>query len=171
MAALLVLCVFFGIVLQNNLKQSVAAFGEERKHYVELCESESDVRQAVDQLQHQHDVLVEDYRGLLSRIPNRVVDSEVLSSIRGIAQSTQSSLIDFRPGSTQKHVDYQTRSFELHLEGRFKELFRFFESLPHVPFAYQIGHYKMIESTSPGGPCRLDLELKVVFDHAWGRGD
>ena len=171
MATLLVICAFFGIVLQNNLQRSVAAIDDERKHYTELCDSETEVRLAVDQLKQQYNVLEEDYRGLLGKISTRVVDSDILLSIRGLAQSTQCSLADFRPGSTQKHLDYQTRSFELHLEGRFKDLFRFFESLPQVPFAYQIGHYKIVESPHSGGPCRLDLELKVVFDHAWGRGE
>jgi Tfp pilus assembly protein PilO len=171
MAALFIICAFSGIVLQNNLQHSVAAIDEERKHYTELFDSETEIRVAVDQLKQQYDELEEDYSGLLSKIPIRVVDSDVLSSMRGIAQSTQCSLIDFRPGSTQKHLDYQTKSFELHLEGKFKELFRFFEALTHVPFAYQIGSYKITESASAGGPCRLDLELKVVFDHAWGRGE
>lgn len=171
MAALLVICAFSGIVLQNKLQRFVADIDEERKHFTELCDSETEVRVAVDHLKQQNDVMEEDYRELISKIPTRVVDSDVLSSIRGIAQSTQCSLIDFRPGSTQKNVDYQTRSFELHLEGRFKELFCFFESLPQVSFAHQIGRYKIIESASAVGPCRLDLELKVVFDHVWGRGE
>ena len=171
MAVLLVICSFSGIVLQNNLQQFVVAIDEERKHFTELCHSETEVRAAVDQLKQQHDELEEDYRELISKIPTRVIDSDVLSSIRGIAQSTQCSLIDFRPGSTQKNLDYQMRSFELHLEGRFKELFRFFESLPQISFAYQIGRYKIVESVNAGGPCRLDLELQVVFDHAWGRGE
>lgn len=171
MAALLVICFLSGIVLQNKLQHSVALIDEERKYLTELFNSETEIRVAVDQLKQQYDVFEEDYRGLLSKIPIRVIDSDILSSMRGIAQSTQCSLVDFRPGSTQKHLDYQTRSFELHLEGKFKELFRFFEALPHVPFAYQIGQYKIIESASAGSPCRLDLELKVVFDHALGRGE
>jgi Tfp pilus assembly protein PilO len=171
MAALLVICLFSGVVLKNKLQHSVAAIDEEREYLTELFNSETEIRVAVDQLKQQYDELEEDYRGLLSKIPIRVVDSDVLSSIRGIAQTTQCSLVDFRPGSTQKYLDYQTRSFELHLEGKFKELFRFFESLPQVPFAYQISRFKIVESASTGGPYRLDLELKVVFDHAWVRGE
>jgi Tfp pilus assembly protein PilO len=171
MAALLVICFFSGIELKNKLQYRVASIDEEREYLRELLNSETELRVAVDQLKQQYDELEEDYRGLLSKIPIRVVDSDVLSSIRSIAQTMQCSLVDFRPGSTQKYLDYQTRSFELHLEGKFKELFRFFESLPKVPFAYQICRFKIVESATAGGPYRLDLELKVVFDHAWGRGE
>lgn len=171
MAVLMGICIFSGFVIQKNLQHSVKAIEQERKYYTELCDSEAEVRIAVDQLKQQFDILEEDYRGLLGKIPNRVVDSEVLSSIRGVSQSTHCSMIDFRPGSTQNYVDYQTRSFELHLEGRFQEIFHFFESLPKIPFAYQIGRFKIFESASAGGPCRLDLELKVVFAHAWRRGE
>ena len=171
MSALAVFVLFIGIALQKTLKQSVAALNEDKKYFLELCTSESVAGKEVEQLQNQYESQEELYRSLLGRIPNRVVDSEVLSSMRSIAQASQCNLIDFRPGQSQKQNDHQTRSFDLHLEGKFNELFRFFESMSQLPFAYQIGRYKIVESANPGGTCRFDIELKVVFDHAWGNGD
>jgi len=66
-----------------------------------------------------------EHKATLARIPKKVVDSEVLSYVRRNAVSTRCNLIDFRPNSTQNQKDYKTRSFELRLEGGFKNLYQF----------------------------------------------
>jgi hypothetical protein len=169
MALLLALFVVVGLFLQRQVSQSVQAIGLDREHCMSLSLSESTVRGAVIDAQENLAKLQLDYASVIRTIPKRVVDSEVLSAIRGLSQSSHCSLIDFRPGATHTQSDFQTRSYDLHLEGGFKSLFQFFESLPQVPFAHQIGRFKIAEPSTPGGGCRFDVELKVVFDHAWAR--
>ena len=165
MAILMALFIATGCFFQSKIAQSVEAIGSDREQCLSLCLSEPEIRGDVDKSAEQHAKLKQDYRSVLAKTPLRVVDSEVLSSIRGLSQTSHCNLIDFRPGTTQKQIDYQTRSFDLHLQGGFKSLFQFFESLQRVQFAYQIGRFKLIEPSSPGSTCRLDVELKVVFDH------
>ena len=169
MAALMLVFIACGYVLQGRIGLSVEAMETDGQECIELCQSETDLRSALDQAQQHHAKLEQEFDSLVSRIPKKVVDSEVLSTVRGIAQATNCNIIDFRPTSTQKQKDFQTRSFELHLEGGFKSLFQFFESIQLAPFVCQIGRFKIMEPTIPGGACRFDLELKVVFDHVWAK--
>lgn len=169
MAILMLMFLACGYVLQGQIGCSVEAMETNRQECIELCQSETELRSVLDQTQEHYAKLENEFDSLIKRIPKKVVDSEVLSTVRSIAQATNCNIIDFRPTSTQKQKDFQTRSFELHLEGAFKSLFQFFESIQLAPFACQIGRFKIMEPTIPGGVCRFDIELKVVFDHVWAK--
>ena len=165
MAVLMAFSIAVGFLFQNRIAQSVASIQSDREQCVRLCQSETKIRSDVEKSQERYAELDREYRSLLSSIRKRVVDSEVLSTLRGLSQKANCSLIDFRPGTMQKQINYQSRSFDLHLEGGFKSLFQFFESLQQISIAYQIGRFKIAESSSSGGPSRLDIELRVVFDY------
>ncbi len=169
MTILMLLFLMSGFLARSRIAQIVSEIGADREECVRLCCLEPELRSALELVRSQHSALEHDFDTLLARIPKRVVDSEVLSSIRGLAQTTNCSLIDFRPNSVQKHKDFQTRTFELRLDGGFKNVFQFFESMRNVPFVYQVGRFKITEPSTPGGACHLDLELRVVFDHVWAR--
>ncbi len=169
MVVVMLLFLTGGFIARGRIAQSVSAIATDREDCISLCRSEPELIAALDLLQSQYADLEHDFGTILARIPKRVVDSEVLSFIRGLAQTTHCSLIDFRPNSIQKQKDFQTRSFELRLDGGFKNVFQFFESMRNVPFVYQVGRFKIAEPSSPGGACHLDLELKVVFDHVWAQ--
>lgn len=171
MTVLMLVFIAGGYVLQCRIGHSVEAMEANSQDCIELCQSETDLRSALDQAQKHHAKLEQEFDSLVNRIPKKVVDSEVLSTVRGIAQATNCNILDFRPTSTQKQKDFQTRAFELHLEGGFNGLFEFFESLQRAPFVCQIGRFKIMEPTPPDGACRFDLELKVVFDHVWAKQD
>jgi hypothetical protein len=169
MAAAMVLFLSGAFGLRNHFAQCVESIADDRAECVKLLDSEGEIKEAFSLATEVHRQLCDEYRSILDRIPNKVVDSEVMSLIRGVALSSNCSLVNFRPTATQKLADFQTRSFDLHLEGQFTHLFLFFEKLLSSQLVYQISRFKILESSVPGGSCRIDIELKIVFDHVWAK--
>ncbi len=131
-----------------------------------LQESETELMESIANLDLRKRELEEEYRSLMVRIPKKIADSEVLSVVRQSLQNTRCNLIDFRPTITQQNSEYQTRSYDLQLEGSFKNIFQLFRTLREASLAFQTSRLKISEPVTPGGPCHLDLELKVIFDHS-----
>ncbi len=166
MALLMVLGVVGSYFLRCAIAQHADHFALEIDACKSLCELEAELTESIAQAQLSKEQLEQKYQSTLARIPKKLDDSEVLSSVRSMAQASRCNLIDFRPIATQKQNEFQTRSFDLHLEGGFNSIFQFFESLCRVPYLYQVARFRVSEPTILGGTCRFDLELKVVFDHA-----
>jgi hypothetical protein len=169
LSILMVLFLALAFFLKKQVTEWVNAVTDDRTECVNLLISESEIKEAVSVAIKKKGQLENECQSTLDLIPDRIVDSEVMSAVRGIAQSSSCSLIDFRPTETQKLSDFQTRSFAMHIEGPFKNAFQFFESFPKVPFVYQISRFKIMEPNTTGGPCRIDLEFKIVFDHVWAK--
>jgi Tfp pilus assembly protein PilO len=136
-----------------------------------LCDLEKELTESITQAELRKKELETEYASLLARIPKRVLDSDVLASLRQSANATSCSLIDFRPSLTQQKNDFHTRSYNLQMEGKFVDLLRFLDSLRSAPFVFQTSRLKVSESNIPGGPCHVDLELNIVFDHAWTQSE
>ncbi len=171
--ACMAVVMLFGVagcfVVHCAVAQYVDRIASDTEECADLLNSEHEFTEAVIQAQQRQELLEKEYRSLLDRIPAKIVDSEVLSSVRRMAITARCNLLDFRPTATQNQKEFQTRSFDLRLEGQFKSLFQFFETLRGVPYVYQVSRFKVSESSNPGGLCRLELELKVVFDHIWAQ--
>ena len=167
MASLMLLGVAGSYFLRSAIAQNADRLAFQVKECNAFCQLEMDFKDKIVNAQIQLEQLEHEYQTTIARIPTKLDDSEVLSSVRGMAQVSQCSLIDFRPIATLKQDDFQTRSFDLRLEGGFKNLFQFFESLQRVPYIYQVSRARVTEPSGPAGTCRFELELKVVFDHAW----
>lgn len=147
--------------IAENVECTVASIDE--------CDSlgrlESELVSSLDKAKSELAQLESEYRSSLERIPSKVVDSELLSSVRGVAQASHCTLLNFRPSETQVQPDFHTRTFAIQLEGKFKDLYLFFDSLEHVPYVYYVQWFKISEPSGPGGACKIDLELKIVFNH------
>lgn len=171
MAILMVLGIAGCFLVHSTIAQYVDAIASNFDECTSLRNSEREFTDAVAQAQERLEQLEKEYRSILDRIPSKIVDSEILSSVRGLALSSHCNLLDFRPAANQRHKEFLTRSFELHLEGGFKSLFQFFDALQSVPYIYQVARFKVSESSNPNGLCRFELELKVVFDHIWAQSE
>lgn len=167
MLVLMVICVAGGSVLRNAIAQTVEHIESNIEESTSLWAHEHELISAIEQGQKRHEELELNYQALLDRIPKKIVDSEVLASVRGMALTTRCNMTDFRPTATQPQKEFQTRSFAIHLEGQFNCLFQFFESLHQLPYVYQVGRLRVQEPNVPGGACRCELELRVVFDYVW----
>jgi len=171
MAALVAMSLIGCYTLRRHIGESVENIVASKEECNSLCEQETDLTTSIANARSALDQLEMDYRSALGRIPKKIVDSELLSSVRGVAQATDCSLLNFRPLDTQNQSDFQTRSFELHLEGKFDDLYQFFDSLSSVPYVYHVRRFKISEPSTPGGACKIDLELKVVFNHAYSKSE
>ena len=167
MVVLMAMCVAGVSVLRNAIAQTVEHIESNIEESSSLCEQEHELTAAIEQGQKRQEELELNYQTLLDRIPKKIVDSEVLASVRGMALNTRCSMTDFRPTATQPQKEFQTRSFVVHLEGQFSSLFHFFESLHRLPYVYQVGRLRIQEPSVSGGACRCEMELRVVFDHVW----
>ena len=163
----MLICVVGGYYLRCAIAQNVDRLADRVEECRAFCLLESEFNESISEFQQKRERLEKEYRETLARIPKKLDDSQVLSSVRGIAQTSHCSLLDFRPIATQKQAEFQTRTFDLRLEGGFKDLFQFFDSLRHVPYIYQVSRTKVSEPAGTASTCRFDLELKVIFDHAW----
>ena len=167
MVVLMVICVAGVSVMRNAIAQTVEQIVSNIEESTSLCAQVHELTAAIEQGQKRQEELELKYQAMLDRIPKKIVDSEVLASIRVMAQSTRCNMTDFRPTATQPQKEFQTRSFVIHLEGQFNCLFQFFESLHQLPYVYQIGRLRVQEPSVPGGACRCEVEMRVVFDHVW----
>ena len=167
MVVLMVIGVAGGSALRNAIAQTVEHLESNIAESTSLCVQEQELVEAIEQGQKRQGELERKYQAMLDRIPKKIVDSEVLASVRGTALSSNCNMTDFRPTATQPQKEFQTRSFAIHLEGQFSRLFQFFESLHQLPYVYQVGRLRIQEPSVPGGACRCELELRVVFDHVW----
>lgn len=169
MLALVAMCLIGCYVLRFSIAESVDHIAASKEECNSLCELESELTSSIAKARNDLDQLEQEYRSALMRVPKRIVDSELLSSVRGVAQASHCNLLNFRPSETQNQPDFQTRSFELHVEGKFKDLYEFFDSMSGIPYVYHVRRFKISESTIAGGACKIDLELKVVFNHVWSK--
>ena len=167
MLVLMVIGVAGGSALRNAIARTVEHIESNIEESTTLCAQEHELITAIEQGQKRQEQLELNYQAMLDRIPKKIVDSEVLASVRGTALSSNCNMTDFRPTATQPQKEFQTRSFAIHLEGQFNSVFQFFESLHQLPYVYQVGRLRIQEPSAPGGACRCELELRVVFDHVW----
>lgn len=167
MTILFVASVIGCYLLRQNIAEDFARIESDTLECQSLMQREPEFTESLAQAEEHRETLEAEYRGLLKRIPSQIDDSEILSSLHKIAFESHSNLIDFRPSVTQTEGLYKTRAYSLHIEGDFVCLFRFFETLQALPCAYQIPSAKITEPGHNDGPCRLDMELKVVFGHVW----
>ena len=167
-ACIALACCFF---VRNTIAVSLERIAIECEEYQSAIQTREQVMQAVAASEKRNAELAEEYQSLLHRIPKTILDSDVLAAIRGLAQSSRCNLVDFRPGEIQKQTEYQSRSFDIRLEGRFNHLFAFFESMPTIPYGYQMSRIKISEPIVAGGACRVELGVKVLFDHAWATAE
>lgn len=167
MVVLMVVCVAGGSVLRNAISQTVKLIESNIEESTSLCSQEHELIAVIEQGRKRNEQLELKYQAMLDRIPKKIVDSEVLASVRGMALAAHCNMTDFRPTATQPQKEFQTRSFAIHLEGQFNNVFQFFESLHQLPYVYQVGRLRIQEPSVPGGACRCELEMRVVFDHIW----
>jgi len=167
MATLAVLLIGGIYSIRCTITQSVRTIDSDIQDLESIQDLEAELAESVVELEVKKQKLEEEYRELMRRIPKKIADSDVLSSVRQSLQKTRCSLIDFRPTATQQNSEYHTRSYDLQLEGSFKSIFQFFSTLREATLAFQTTRFKISEPSTPGGPCHLDLELKVIFDHSW----
>ena len=167
MVVLTVIGVAGGSVLRNTIAQTVEQIESNIEESTSLCAREQELITAIEQGHKRSEKLELTYQAMLDRIPKKIVDSEVLASVRGMALTSHCNMTDFRPTATQPQKEFQTRSFAIQLEGQFNRLYQFFESLHQLPYVYQVGRLRIQEPSVPGGACRCELELRVVFDHVW----
>lgn len=165
MAVLLVAGISFGLAIRYSLAQDVDRLMADTAECESLSEQEKELTEAVALTAKRSESLEKEYANLLERIPKKMVDSDVLASIRNTALNSKCSLNDFRPTQTVEHKEFKTRSFELHIEGSFSSLFQCFESMRDIPFAYHLSRFNIKEPTKPGGACHANMELNIVFDH------
>ena len=171
MAALVAMSLIGCYTLRRQISERVENIVASKEECKGLCELEAELTSSIANARSDLDQLEIEYRSALGRIPKKIVDSELLSSVRGVAQASHCSLLTFRPLDTQNRSDFQTRSFELHLEGKFHDLYQFFDSLSSVPYVYHVRSFKISEPSTPGGACKIDLELKVVFNHVYSKSE
>lgn len=171
MAALAAMSLIGCYTLRRQISESVENIVASKEECIDLCDLEAELTASIANTRSELDQLELDYRSALGRIPQKIIDSELLSSIRGVAQASHCSLLNFRPLDTQNQSDFQTRSFELHLEGKFNDIYQFFDSLSSVPYVYHVRRLKISEPSMPGGACKIDLELKVVFNHVYSKSE
>ena len=171
MTALVAMCMIGFSVVRRSIAENVNCIVASIDECESLSGRESELLSSSDKAKTDLELLQSEYRLSLERIPSKIVDSELLSSVRGLAQATRCTLLNFRPSETHVQPEFHTRSFELQLEGKFKDLYAFFDSLDRVPYVYHVRRFKISEPSGPGGACKIDLELKVVFNHVWSKGE
>jgi Tfp pilus assembly protein PilO len=167
MVTLAVLFIGATYSMRCTIAQNVQLIALDIKDCETIQDLETELTNSITELELKKQKVEEKYSALMGRIPKKIADSDVLSSVRRSVQSARCSLIDFRPTITQQNREYHTRSYDLQLEGSFKSIFQFFDILQEAPLNFQTSRLKISEPSTPGGPCHLDLELKVIFDHSW----
>lgn len=104
-----------------------------------------------------------------SRIPQRLVDSEVLAFIHKTASESSIELIDLRPSST-KDISFETvtckaRSYQIRLDGPFSSVYQFLERVDNLPQKCNVQKCQIVHSDKK--ECQLHLELVIYFDLKW----
>jgi Tfp pilus assembly protein PilO len=167
MAILLVASFMGNIFLRRSIAQNIQQIMVDTEDCTSLCEMESRMFETVANSKRRKEELDQEYQAMLAKIPNTIADSDVLSSVRGVVSKSRCNLIDFRPTSTVDRKEFKNRSYDLQLDGSFKQLVHFFDSLQNAPFIFQVSRFKITEPNSPGSNCKAEMELRTVFDHAW----
>ena len=104
-----------------------------------------------------------------SRIPPRLVDSEVLAFVHKTASESSIELIDLRPSGTQD-IAFETatckaRSYQIRLDGPFSSVYQFLEGVDKLPQKCSVQKCQIVHSDSK--ECQLHLELVIYFDLKW----
>jgi Tfp pilus assembly protein PilO len=168
MMIVLVIGITFGFAARTTIGNDLERIQSGIQECGSLLEKERELEEAVEQVVKRKEMLELEYSDLLQRIPKKIVDSEVLSCLRAKGLETKCNFHDFRPTLTVDHKNFKSRSFELHFEGRFANLFQFFESINQIPYAYHVVRFKIKEPTLANGLCQAELEIRILFDYQLG---
>jgi len=168
MVIVLVVGVTFGFAVRTTIGNDLERIQSDIQECGKLLQHEREVAVAVEKVAKRKEMLELEYSDLLRQIPKKIVDSEILSSLRGIGLDSKCNFHDFRPSQTVDHKRFKSRSFELHLEGRFSNLFQFFESMHQIPYTYQVVRLKIKEPTLANDLCQAELEIRILFDYQLG---
>ncbi len=168
MTIVLVIGITFGFAVRTTIGNDLDRIQSDIQECGKLLENEKELVVAVEQVTKRKERLELEYSDLLKRIPKKIVDSEVLSSLREIGLDSKCNFHDFRPSQTIDHKGFKSRSFELHLEGRFSNLFQFFESMNQIPYSFQVVRFKIKEPMPSSALCQAELEIRILFDYQLG---
>jgi Tfp pilus assembly protein PilO len=168
MMIVLVIGVTFGFAVRTTIGNDLERIQSDIQECGNLLQNERELAVAVEKVAKRKEMLELEYSDLLRQIPKKIVDSEILSSLRGIGLDSKCNFHDFRPSQTVDHKGFKSRSFELHLEGRFSNLFQFFESMHQIPYNYQVVRLKIKEPTLGNDLCQAELEISILFDYQLG---
>jgi Tfp pilus assembly protein PilO len=165
MAVVLIACLVGNGFLRRSFAASIEQIVVDKEDCKSLCDMGDSLVESVEKAKNRKDELEQEFQEILARVPKLLQDSDVLSNIRNVVLKSHCSLVDFRPAATLDRKEFKSRSYDLQMEGNFKQLVQFFDLLQHAPFVFQVSRFKISEPSALGLPCKAEMELRVVFDH------
>ncbi len=166
--------VFIGSVLAviycHNLVACQIALNEgDRDRFIKLLSLSKTIETRISLEKIQVADATQELAEIESRIPPRLVDSEVLAFIHKTANESSIELIDLRPSGTQdisfETVTCKARSFQIRLDGPFLSVYRFLDGIDTLPQKCSVQKCQIVHSDLKG--CQLHLELIIYFDLKW----
>jgi hypothetical protein len=169
-SVVIALCIAGHFEFQRWLSGRIEQMSADAQQQLEWIEARLDLALSVGAARRTAASFDTELVGWLERIPDRIHDSEIYVQLRELAQTSGCHLADFRPLATQTRAEFQSRSFEVSVDGQFDQLFAFMLSLHQQPQLHEVSRCQVQESTVNRQLKRARLEISFPFGHAW-KGD
>ena len=112
------------------------------------------------------------FRSLRSRVPNRLIDSDIVRELSKVIAACDCKLNDFHPVGRQvintSELKCQVRSFQLSMEGSYAGLFAFARQFDDLPFLMQLRKLHWFAPIATQSNMRIELEIGILYEPQWG---
>ena len=147
----------------------IALAENDRDRFIKLLSLSKSIETRISDEQNRVVDATQELTAIESRIPQRLVDSEVLAFIHKTASESSIELIDLRPSGTQdisfESVTCKARSYQIRLDGTFSSVYQFLEGVDKLPQKCSVQKCQIVHSDTK--ECQLHLELVIYFDLKW----
>ena len=161
-----VLTVFY---CHSLVASQIALTESDRDRFIKLLSLSKSIETRISDEKIQVADATQELAAIESRIPQRLVDSEVLSFIQKTASESLIELINLRPTGIQdisfESVTCKARSYQIRLDGSFSSAYQFMDEVDKLPQKCSVQKCQIVHSNS--NECQLHLELVIYFDLKW----
>ena len=160
-----------GWKIQSLLQNWYSGMEEEIQAHTQ---SLSDVAKIDLQLQESlrsRDTVASSFRSLRDRVPDRLIDSDILCELEKVIDACGCKLNDFRPAGNEvintPDLKCKVRSFQLSMNGAYAGLFAFASELDRFPFLLEVKKLHVLAPADNKHDSRIELEIGIVYAPEW----
>lgn len=119
----------------------------------------------LEQARDQVSALSRKLHGDMAGLPAKQMEAFVIGRLQTISWNNQVRLVSVRPGVGEKIQNFQERLFELHLQARYADFYRWLNAIGNELGYIVVNRYRITPRESDSPDPELDIRLTIVSYH------
>jgi len=159
---------------QSLLQSWYSGMEEEIQAHTQSLSEVDKIDSQLQESMRSRDMVASSFRSLRDRVPDRLIDSDVLGELEKVIDACGCKLNDFRPAGNEvvntPDLKCRVRSFQLSMNGTYAGLFAFSSELDTFPFLLEVKKLHVLAPADSKPDSRIELEIGILYAPEWADG-